>query len=107
DPRNPRGLLLSEPGRRRRGIPAHDRKLATPTVQEPHSVDGAFQTMITYNYLPGVQVATIDRGLAALRVPQCKSTLIVGTSATGPGNSPYQVVDRASAATLFGIGGTL
>ena len=63
--------------------------------------------MITYNYLPGVQVATVDGGLAALRVPQCKATLIVGTSAIGPCNSPYQVVDRASAAATFGISGTL
>jgi hypothetical protein len=63
--------------------------------------------MITYNYLPGVNVVTVDGGLAALRVPQGKAILIVGTSGIGPGATPYQVVDRASAAATFGTLGTL
>lgn len=62
---------------------------------------------MAFSYLPGVQVNTIDNGLAARRVPRTKSTLIVGTSGDGPADDTYQVVDRAVAAKLFGLDGTL
>ena len=36
--------------------------------------------MATYNFLPGVQVATLDGGLVARTVPTSKAVLIFGTS---------------------------
>jgi hypothetical protein len=62
---------------------------------------------MAYENLPGVQVNTIDGGLAARRVPTTKSVLILGTAGQGPADTPYQVVDRADAAALFGNDGTL
>lgn len=62
---------------------------------------------MAYENLPGIQVTTVDRGLAARRVPTAKSVLIFGTSAKGPADTPYQVVDRTDAAALFGSDGTL
>lgn len=63
--------------------------------------------MATYNYLPGVQVATLDGGLVARTVPTSKAVLIFGTAGQGPANEPYQVPDQATAATLFGLSGSL
>jgi hypothetical protein len=61
----------------------------------------------TYQNLPGVQVVTVDGGLAAVNTPTDQSVLILGTSAIGPANSPYQVVSQATAAQVFGLNGTL
>ncbi len=60
-----------------------------------------------YNYLPGVQVTTIDGGLVARRVPTSKAVLVLGTAAQGPANDPYPVTDRATAAQIFGFTGSL
>jgi hypothetical protein len=60
-----------------------------------------------YNNLPGLQVFTNDGGLAATNTPSSKSTVVIGTSASGPFDAPYQVADRAVAAQLFGLQGTL
>jgi hypothetical protein len=62
---------------------------------------------MAYNFLPGVQVTTIDGGLVARRVPTSKAVLVLGTAAQGPANNPYAVSDRATAAQLFGFGGSL
>ena len=62
---------------------------------------------MAYNFLPGVIVNTVDGGLAAARAPQAHSTIVIGTSGQGPANQPYQVTDRAKAATLFGLQGNL
>lgn len=61
----------------------------------------------TFANLPGVQVVTVDGGLAAVNTPRTKSVMVVGTSAIGPANSPFQVVDPAIAAQAFGLNGTL
>jgi hypothetical protein len=61
----------------------------------------------TFANLPGVQVQTVDGGLAAVNTPTNQSIMVLGTSATGPANSPYQVVSVATATTLFGLDGTL
>lgn len=61
----------------------------------------------TFANLPGVQVATVDGGLAAVNTPTTKSILVLGTSALGPANSPFQVVSLAAAAKAFGLNGTL
>jgi hypothetical protein len=60
-----------------------------------------------YSYLPGVQVNTIDGGLAAARVPKTKKTLVLGTAGQGPASTAYQVIDRAKAAQDFGLDGSL
>ena len=60
-----------------------------------------------YNYLPGVQVQTIDGGLLTLQTPRTKSTITLGTSGRGPANTPYQVTDPNQAANDFGLSGTL
>lgn len=57
--------------------------------------------------LPGIQVTTIDGGLAAKRIPRTKSTIILGTSDKGVADTPYLVTDRAAAAQEFGLNGTL
>lgn len=61
----------------------------------------------TFLNLPGVQVATVDGGLAAVNTPTTESIMVLGTSAIGPANSPFQVVSLATAAKLFGLNGTL
>lgn len=61
----------------------------------------------TFANLPGIQVQTVDGGLAAVNTPTNQSIMVLGTSATGPANSPYQVVSVATATTLFGLNGTL
>ena len=62
---------------------------------------------MSYDYLPGTQVVTVDGGLAAKRVPQSKSTIILGVAGDGPANEAYQVVDRSAAAQAFGYSGNL
>lgn len=59
------------------------------------------------NFLPGVQVSTIDGGLVARRVPTSKSVLVLGTAGQGPANNPFSVVDRSTAAQIFGFSGSL
>lgn len=61
----------------------------------------------TFLNLPGVQVATVDGGLAAVNTPTTQAILVFGTSAIGPANSPFQVVSLAQAAKTFGLNGTL
>lgn len=61
----------------------------------------------TFANLPGVQVSTVDGGLAAVNTPTTQSVLVLGTSAIGPANSPFQVVSLATAASTFGLAGTL
>jgi hypothetical protein len=61
----------------------------------------------TFANLPGVQVATVDGGLAAVNTPTNQSVLVFGTSPTGPANSPFQVVSLSAAAKTFGLTGTL
>lgn len=61
----------------------------------------------TYNYLPGVQVQTVDGGLISLTTPTTKSTIVLGTSGAGPADTPYQVTDLNAAAAAFGQDGTL
>jgi hypothetical protein len=63
--------------------------------------------MPTYNYLPGTQINTLDGGMVATVTPSTKLTLIVGTAGTGPANEPYSVTSRATAATVFGLSGSL
>jgi len=63
--------------------------------------------MSSYPNLPGIQVYTIDRGLASRTVPKDKSVLICGTAGQGPQNDPFQVTDRAAAASTFGLNGSL
>lgn len=63
--------------------------------------------MATYANLPGVQVTTLDGGLATSSVPSARSTMIIGTSGIGPANEPYNVTDRALAAQIFGLSGSL
>lgn len=60
-----------------------------------------------YNYLPGVQVQTVDGGLISLTSPTTKSTIILGTSGAGPAGTPFQVTDLNAAALAFGQDGTL
>ena len=62
---------------------------------------------MSYANLPGVQVQTVDGGLAALATPQDKSTLILGSAGQGPCNTPYQVTNKATAEALFGYAGSL
>jgi hypothetical protein len=62
---------------------------------------------MSYEYLPGTQVVTVDGGLAAKRVPRSKSTIILGVSGKGPADEAYQVIDRAAAAQTFGYEGNL
>jgi hypothetical protein len=62
---------------------------------------------MAFNYLPGTQVNTVDRGLVARRVPRAKSTVVIGTAGQGPAGNPYQVIDRAAAALTFGFDGNL
>jgi hypothetical protein len=61
----------------------------------------------TFANLPGVQVDTIDGGLAAVNTPTTQTVMVFGTSAIGPANSPYQVISLATAAKTFGLNGTL
>lgn len=63
--------------------------------------------MSTFNFLPGVQVSTLDGGLVSRTVPSSKAVLILGTAAQGPANQPYQVPDQTTAAQLFGLSGSL
>ena len=63
--------------------------------------------MPIYNYLPGIIVNTLDGGLTATFAPQDNSILIIGTAGQGPVNTPYQVTDRALAASTFGFSGSL
>lgn len=63
--------------------------------------------MATFTHLPGVQVATLDGGLVARTVPSSKAVLVLGTAEQGPANQPYQIPDQATAATLFGLSGSL
>jgi hypothetical protein len=62
---------------------------------------------MAFNFLPGVQVTTIDGGLVARRVPTSKAVLILGTAAKGPANNPFAVTDRATASQVFGFSGSL
>jgi hypothetical protein len=62
---------------------------------------------MAFNFLPGVQVTTIDGGLVARRVPTSKAVLVLGTAAKGPASDPFAVTDRALAAQTFGFGGSL
>lgn len=62
---------------------------------------------MAFNNLPGTQVTTIDGGLVVRRVPTSKSVLVLGTAAQGPANDPFAVVDRATAAQIFGFSGSL
>jgi hypothetical protein len=62
---------------------------------------------MSYANLPGVQVQTVDGGLAALATPQDKSTLILGSAGNGPCNTPYQVTNKATAESVFGYEGSL
>lgn len=61
----------------------------------------------TFQNLPGIQTVTVDGGLAAVNTPTTQSILVLGTSAIGPANSPFQVVSLAQAAKAFGLNGTL
>ena len=60
-----------------------------------------------YDYLPGLQIDTLDGGLSSKRTPQAKSTVIVGTAGIGPADVVYQVNDPAVAVQDFGFGGSL
>ncbi len=62
---------------------------------------------MAFDNLPGVQVVTVDGGLVARRTPRTKSVLIVGSAGQGPADNPYQVIDRAQAAQVFGFDGSL
>ena len=62
---------------------------------------------MSLDYLPGVQVFTVDGGIVARRTPRTKSVLLIGTAGQGPSDTAYQVVDRADAAQIFGFNGTL
>lgn len=62
---------------------------------------------MAFNFLPGVQVTTIDGGLVARRVPTSKAVLILGTAAQGPANDPFVVTDRATASQTYGFSGSL
>jgi hypothetical protein len=62
---------------------------------------------MAFNNLPGIQVTTVDRGMATRKTPNGKSILIVGTSGRGDSGRTFQVVDRGLAAQTFGLGGTL
>jgi hypothetical protein len=62
---------------------------------------------MSLNYLPGINVNTVDGGLASTQAPKAHSVLIIGTSAQGVINQPYQVTDRAKAALEFGLAGNL
>lgn len=62
---------------------------------------------MSYNYLPGSQVTTVDGGLAARRSPTAKKTLVLGTAGQGQADIAYQVVDRSLAAKDYGFDGTL
>src|SRR5437868_5263979 len=63
--------------------------------------------MPTYSYLPGTQVNTQDGGLTSGKVPSTALTLIIGTAGDGPANQPYQVNSRSTAASVFGLTGSL
>ena len=60
-----------------------------------------------YDYLPGLQIDTLDGGLSSKRTPQAKSTVIVGTAGIGPADVVYQVNDPAVAVQDYGFGGSL
>ena len=62
---------------------------------------------MSYDYLPGTQVVTVDGGLAQKRVPQSKSTVILGVAGKGAADETYRVVDRSLAAQEFGYEGNL
>lgn len=62
---------------------------------------------MSFEYLPGIQVSTQDRGLATRKIPTSKITVVVGTSGRGPADVPYQVEDRAKAVQIFGLEGSL
>jgi len=62
---------------------------------------------MSFEYLPGIQVTTNDRGLAPRQTLVGKTTVILGTAARGPADTPYQVTDRAVAVQLFGAAGSL
>ena len=62
---------------------------------------------MSYEYLPGVQVVTVDGGLAQKRAPRAKSTVILGTAGKGRAEEAYQVTDLAVAAQEFGFEGSL
>jgi hypothetical protein len=59
------------------------------------------------DFLPGFQVNTIDGKLPGQRNPDAKRVLIFGTAGQGLADQPYQVLDRAVAAKVFGFNGTL
>jgi hypothetical protein len=63
--------------------------------------------MGTYNYLPGLQIQTLDGGLATKATPTAQSTVIVGTSGIGPADTVYQVTSPSAAAADFGFAGSL
>src|ERR1035438_9812354 len=62
---------------------------------------------MSYDYLPVTQVVTVDGGLAQKRVPQSKSTVILGVAGKGAADETYRVVDRSLAAQEFGYEGNL
>lgn len=62
--------------------------------------------MATFPNLPGILVNTIDQGLLTRTTPRNKSTIVLGTSATGP-TDPFQVLDRAAVAQEIGFSGNL
>jgi hypothetical protein len=62
---------------------------------------------MTYNYLPGTQITTVQGGLITLQAPQDKAILVFGTAAQGPADQPYQVTDQTLALTTFGLRGDL
>jgi len=63
--------------------------------------------MQQYSYLPGVQVATVDNGLAAISTPHANSIIVLGTAAQGPSAQPYFVSSTATANSVFGQSGSL
>jgi hypothetical protein len=63
--------------------------------------------MGTFNYLPGLQITTLDGGLSAVQTPTAKSTVIVGTAGIGPADVVYQVNDPNVAVADFGFEGSL
>jgi hypothetical protein len=63
--------------------------------------------MPTFSYLPGTQITTNDGGLAAAVVPSTALTLVIGTAGDGPANEPYQVISRSTAASIYGLTGSL
>jgi hypothetical protein len=62
---------------------------------------------MSYQYLPGTSVVTIDGGLAARRTPTSKVSVVIGTAGQGLADDAYQVIDRSIAAKDFGYNGSL